>query len=426
MSDLVKIKKLNRLLPLVAIGTVADCQSILQTTNRILVKAGLKILNQKPNAVAGLNELLNLTYFSQKMESGYQLTSQEIAFYLSPILNSSGRINHSRLSIRTLLPSNFQFKSLPKLNNPYQDFAKELVQTNKDRKAMVQEVITEIDTAAKQQVQQGKAQIWLEGDWSKGLVGLIASRLESQYHLPVVVVSLQSQEGNQTDLATASLRAPEGFHIPKALKLATKNLTKFGGHPEAAGFSAQKDNLSQVKQILNQAFLNQAKKVKTEQINWLGQEFDNFLDKIQHKIEVDDFGKIERLKYQKENIFLKTLPSFNFIKQIFLLEPFGQDFPMPKLIFSLKIKSEQIRLMGKGGEHIKIEFDSDQANLNSKLELVSFNLLPSLQSKLKELIQKNQETEILFVAKVSQTVFQNTWKLQLIADELFWLKETKT
>lgn len=191
-----RLAKLNRLLPLVAIGTVADCQSIIEPTNRLLVKAGLQILQSNSHKIAGLTELMNQANLSKKIQEGYQLTSQDLGFVLSPILNSSGRISHARLSIATLLKD-------PKIFNPKQlvteniehfqesgaDLAKFLIDTNTERKAMVKDILSEVELEAKNQVESGSKIIWLEGDWNKGIIGLLASRLVNQYNLPVIVVS---------------------------------------------------------------------------------------------------------------------------------------------------------------------------------------------------------------------------------------------
>ena len=101
-----RLKKLNRLLPLVAIGTIADCQSILDSSNRILTKAGLSIINQQAHHLPGLTALLEQTGYLEKISGGYKMNSQDIAFTLSPILNSSGRITHAQISIALLLCAN--------------------------------------------------------------------------------------------------------------------------------------------------------------------------------------------------------------------------------------------------------------------------------------------------------------------------------
>ncbi len=192
----IRLTKLNRLLPLVAIGTVADCQSIIEPTNRMLVKAGIQILQSNSHKIAGLSELLNQSGLSKKIQEGYQLTSQDLGFVLSPILNSSGRISHARLSIATLLKD-------PKIDNVNQlvtenieffeksepELAKFLIDTNAERKVMVKSILGEVEQTAKDQVESGQKIIWLEGNWSKGIIGLLASRLVNQYSLPIIVVS---------------------------------------------------------------------------------------------------------------------------------------------------------------------------------------------------------------------------------------------
>jgi single-stranded-DNA-specific exonuclease len=195
-----RLAKLNRLLPLVAIGTVADCQSIIEPTNRLLVKAGLQILQSSSHKIAGLAELMQEAGLSKKIQAGYQLTSQDLGFVLSPILNSSGRISHARLSIATLLqhpqffnPNQLVIENIEHFQESGIDLAKFLIETNNARKAMVKDILGEVETEAQNQVQAGNKTIWLEGDWNKGIIGLLASRLVNQYNLPVIVVSKASE-----------------------------------------------------------------------------------------------------------------------------------------------------------------------------------------------------------------------------------------
>jgi single-stranded-DNA-specific exonuclease len=187
-----RVSNLNKLLPLVAIGTVADCQSILDQTNRLLVKSGLQILQNKKHGIVGLAELMNQTGLYKKMEAGYKLNSQDLGYTLSPILNSSGRISHARLSISTLIaesgnaliPENQEFRDLSA-----EDLAGRLIATNQERKQVVKDILHEVESEARSQYESGQKVLWLEGQWSKGIVGLLASRLVNEYNLPVVVVS---------------------------------------------------------------------------------------------------------------------------------------------------------------------------------------------------------------------------------------------
>ena len=192
-----QIKKLNRLLPLVAIGTIADCQSIIEPTNRLLVKAGLSILQRSSHNIIGLNELIDQTGLKAKIAQGYELNSMDLGFTLSPILNSSGRISHARLSITTLITNNRLTNQVnlvkenePFFNQPAKELAASLIQTNQDRKLMVKDILEEVETEAQKQFDSGAKMLWLEGNWNKGIIGLLASRLVNQYDIPVVVVSV--------------------------------------------------------------------------------------------------------------------------------------------------------------------------------------------------------------------------------------------
>lgn len=191
-----RLTKLNRLLPLVAIGTVADCQSITEPTNRLLVKAGLQILQKNTHQIEGLEQLMIQTGLIAKINSGYILTSQDLGFIISPILNSSGRISHARLSIATILAENYEdnqrysiLENQDYLNRTAFVLVSELITTNTERKQMVKDILAEVEENAKTQYDEGKKTLWLEGDWSKGIIGLLASRLVNQYNLPVIVVS---------------------------------------------------------------------------------------------------------------------------------------------------------------------------------------------------------------------------------------------
>ena len=200
-----RLTNLNRLLPLVAIGTVADCQSIIDPVNRLLVSAGIQIIQKNIHQIEGLNQLLSQSGVNEKIKQGYKITSQDLGFLLSPILNSSGRISHARLSIATMIADNDDQNNRPNcskivqenekyLNQSTSNLAKNLIQTNQDRKQMVKEILSQVNQEAKQQYDNGQQILWLEGKWNKGIIGLLASRLVNEYNLPVVVISNNDEE----------------------------------------------------------------------------------------------------------------------------------------------------------------------------------------------------------------------------------------
>ncbi|MEI6728651.1 MAG: DHHA1 domain-containing protein [bacterium] len=381
---LTNLRKLNKLLPLVAIGTVADCQSVLEPTNRLLVRSGLQILNSGHNEIQGLNDLLEQTGFNDKMSQGYKMGSQDLAFILSPILNSSGRISHAKLSISTLLD-----------NENSATLGKKLIQTNHERKELVSSILEDLDSTAETQYADGQKIIWLEGDWSKGIVGLLASRLVNRYDLPVIVVSVEE------DKASASLRAPSGFHLPKAMNAVQEIeelFEKSGGHPGAAGFTTKSKNLVKIKELMSQELGKQGQNFEVVEADYVP-------EGMQIPVELDP------LRSQKNLIWLnldEVTPTF--LKEITLLDPYGQDFPYPFIIF--KTSSFTLRWMGQEQNHTKITFNITQTATLFRVD----------EQTKKDLIQGEIEGRgIWLMAKISQNTWNGKTSLELIAEKCWVL-----
>jgi single-stranded-DNA-specific exonuclease len=165
-------KFLNQYLPLVAIATIADCQSIKDISNRILVKAGLSILNKLIK-----DEKINLKPFLNKNI----LYSTDLGFYLSPLLNSAGRIAHANLSIDFLT-------EIFTIGNSEDKLIK-LVGLNNQRKIMV----TELLLTLKIEKYKSANQIFIVNNWNKGVIGIIASRLVNEYKLPSILVAIETK-----------------------------------------------------------------------------------------------------------------------------------------------------------------------------------------------------------------------------------------
>ena len=347
-----KIPKLNKLLPFVAIGTIADAQSVLEPTNRLLIKSGIQILNQT-KLYYGLENLINNLGYREKINQGFSLDSQDLAFTLSPILNASGRISHAKLSIQTLLN-----------NNPEkQNLSIELIQTNTDRKAVVKDYTEQIDNLVLDQINSGSKFIWLTGEWNKGVVGLVASRIQNQTNLPVAVVSISDDE------STGSFRAPNGYNLPDILNGCSELLIKFGGHPQAAGFTLKTINIESLKLSLAIAFEN----------------FDT------KKLEKDpNQGRLIKLE-----LFEVTT---NLIKDLFLLDPFSIDFPSPILSIRAKEVLASTKKEMSGGKHFKI-------NIND-IDYLFFNLDTKISSEL-EKAGNSEFSELQF------SLGKNFWKGKL-------------
>ncbi len=348
-----KITKLNKLLPFVAIGTVADCQSVLEPTNRLLIKSGLQVLN-KSKLYDGLENLISNLDFRAKINFGYALDSQDLGYVLSPILNASGRISHAELSIKTLIGAD-------------EKNATDLIDINTQRKNIVKSYMEEINLEVLNQVKLKQKFIFLMGSWNKGIVGLLASRIQNQTGLPVAIVSLDETE------ATGSFRAPESYNLPLILAECDQFLKKFGGHPQAAGFTLDLKNLEVFKEKLY-----------------------SVIDQINIKdIPVDpNFKKIIKLNYNEVNSTL--------IKSILSLDPFGQDFPSPIVTIAQNEMKDMKFVEMSGGKHLKTKIND--------VDVAFFNLNDEVRS----IINNNRTGNANFQFSVGKNFWNKQYTYQLI------------
>jgi single-stranded-DNA-specific exonuclease len=207
------------LLDLVAIGTVADCQS-LTDENRILVSFGLKVL--KKTRWPGVKALLATAGLTRNNFDTFTL-----GFILAPRINAAGRIKHGLTAFKLLVTDDPDEAKI---------LAIELNQLNQHRQLLTEQVLSE----AKAQIEltsDKKVLLAVGKDWPKGVVGLVAGKLAEQYNRPVLAIS--TVEG----LATGSARSTPDFDIVAALSTAKDLLQKYGGHTQAAGFTLNENNL---------------------------------------------------------------------------------------------------------------------------------------------------------------------------------------
>ena len=365
----IDLKKFEWLLPVVAIGTIADCQSIIDSQNRVLVKVALNILNTYPRNVPGLQSLLQTTGLLDKIDNGYVVNSQDFAFTFSPILNSSGRLTHAQLSIDVLVKDEI-------------GQAKELTQINEDRKLMVKETVASLDQQAADQIIQGKEYIWLEGPWSKGLIGLLASRIQDAHQVPTAVLSVFPDE----EKVTASLRAPEGYHWPNILDNVGEGLLDgYGGHPQAAGFKTSPDRLQKIREDVEKHIVHP----------------ENTQQKLWSHAEVPE--SLEGLKYRQDTVILQRTPTMEELAGVWNLGPFGQDFPFPKILFPLKPGS--IRWLSEN-KHVKLSVDG--------IQLLWFNLT----TENRDVIRSWEAGEQAWVlGKATQNAWRGVLRSECIIDK---------
>ena len=218
--------KLDSLLPLVALGTVADVVR-LDTNNRRLVAQGLRRVRAGAMP-AGLAAL-----FTAAGRKSAVATTFDFGFALGPRINAAGRLSDMTLGIECLLT-----------DDPARagELARTLDSINRERRVIEGGMRDQAMQIAESLFGEGQAAppaiCVFDPDFHEGVVGIVASRIKDKLHRPAFVFAASQAPGKAHELK-GSGRSIAGFHLRDALDLVAKRhpgvLLRFGGHAMAAG-----------------------------------------------------------------------------------------------------------------------------------------------------------------------------------------------
>jgi single-stranded-DNA-specific exonuclease len=235
--------KLDALLPLVALGTVADVVK-LDTNNRRLVAQGLKRVRAQA-LPAGLAAL-----FVAASREAKTATTFDFGFALGPRINAAGRLSDMTLGIECLL-TNDAGRAL--------ELAKMLDAINRERRDiegnMREQALAVAESLFEDALEAPPAICVFDPDFHEGVVGIVASRIKDKFHRPSFVFASSGATGHAHELKGSGRSIP-GFHLRDALDLVAKRypgvLLRFGGHAMAAGCTINVDQLDNFEQGLNE------------------------------------------------------------------------------------------------------------------------------------------------------------------------------
>ncbi|WP_296511035.1 single-stranded-DNA-specific exonuclease RecJ [Rhodoferax sp.] len=218
--------KLDVLLPLVALGTVADVVK-LDANNRRLVAQGLK----RVRALAMPAGLASL--FIASGRKAEVATTFDFGFALGPRINAAGRLSDMTLGIECLLTDD------PARGD---ELAKMLDSINRERREIEGDMREQAFAIAESLFDEGDepppAICVFDPDFHEGVVGIVASRIKDKLHRPTFVFAASAAEGKEHELKGSGRSIP-GFHLRDALDLVAKRypdvILRFGGHAMAAG-----------------------------------------------------------------------------------------------------------------------------------------------------------------------------------------------
>ena len=223
------VADLDYLLENVAIATVADVMDLTEE-NRILVKQGLEMLKRTSNL--GLRALIQCIGLEGKKIQAYH-----IGFILAPCLNASGKLDTAKRALALLRA---------KTEREADMLAGDLKALNESRRDMTDRVVDEAMAKVEQtDIRGDKVLVIYLPDCHESLAGLVAGRVRENYYRPVFVLT-DSEDG-----VKGSGRSIESYSMYEELTGCGDLLTKFGGHPMAAGLSIDKENVEKFKRRLN-------------------------------------------------------------------------------------------------------------------------------------------------------------------------------
>lgn len=223
------VADLDYLLENVAIATVADVMDLTEE-NRILVKQGLEMLKRTSNP--GLRALIQCIGLEGKKIQAYH-----IGFILAPCLNASGKLDTAKRALALLRA---------KTGREADMLAGDLKALNESRRDMTDRVVDEAMAKVEQtDIRGDKVLVIYLPDCHESLAGLVAGRVRENYYRPVFVLT-DSEDG-----VKGSGRSIESYSMYEELTGCGDLLTKFGGHPMAAGLSLDKENVEKFKRRLN-------------------------------------------------------------------------------------------------------------------------------------------------------------------------------
>lgn len=214
----------------VAFATVGDVME-LTGENRILVKLGLEAVHTTRNA--GLLALIRQNNLEPK-----QVKAWHFGFVLGPCINASGRLDTAVRSLQLLLEPSLEKAS---------QVAKELVELNDRRKSLTLEGIEDAKQAIEAQgLSRDKVLVIYLPECHESLAGIIAGRIREMYHKPVFVLT-NAEDGG----VKGSGRSIEAYSMYEEMTKCSHLMTRYGGHPMAAGLSMDKENVVRFREELN-------------------------------------------------------------------------------------------------------------------------------------------------------------------------------
>lgn len=336
---------LKRYLDLVALGTISDMGSLLDTENRILVRYGLRQLRKGKRM--GLSKLFSICDVDLN-----DLSTFTIASKIAPRLNSLGRIDDPRKGVQMLLVKNAELA---------EKMALELDLNNIERQKIERTMSLDVDSTLHEnpKILQDRAIVMVSDKWHPGVIAIISTRISKQYNRPTVMIAVDKGIGK------GSVRSIREFPLLSTLKECSDILLNFGGHDFAAGLTLKEENIEEFKKRFVAAANRQLKEAD-----------------VMNKLPLDSEINFSDL-------------SFDFMESVKLLEPYGNENPQP-ILFCDAFQTWPPKVIGKS--HLKLYLEQGERLLEG-VALGKAAHSPQLR-------KKNLKLRIAFTPQINKSSIQ--------------------
>lgn len=299
----------NILLEYAAIATIADMME-LKDENRIIVKEGLKLLNNSSSP--GLNAIKTVNGLEGKNISTYH-----IGFVIGPCFNAAGRIETAATAYDLLMCENEQ---------EAQTLAFKLKELNEERKQMTEEATeSALLLLADKEYENDRVIVLTLKDCHESIVGIVAGRIKEKICKPVIVFS-EVENG----MVKGSGRSIAAYNMFDELLKFSDLFERFGGHAMAAGITMKQENVELLRHGLNEQCMLTEK---------------DFVSKVSIDAEVI-------FRHMNEDV----------IRNLFLLEPCGLGNVKPLFVVR-HANIRAARILGKNQNVLRLTLVDGEGNV---------------------------------------------------------------
>ena len=304
---------------LACVATIADLVP-LTDENRLIVQFGLKRINERRNL--GLSILFDTLDLKN-------VVSSDIAYKVAPRINAAGRMGDAYRAFELLTITDV---------GRLKQIVDEIERDNTDRKQMCDEMFDEaVGDLAYEDLVHNRAVVLSHPSWEKGITGILAARLASEYNRPAFIMVKSGD-----DVYKGTCRGIEGVNVHELLISCKDYLVEFGGHAQAAGFSIKYDRIEDFKKAVNEYLTDFPDEL--------------FLPKARYDMEIE----VNDVKY-------------DFVESLDLLEPTGNGNAKP--LFRLDVDALKVAACKNNKSHISVTLDTGFQMFAFNYSKLSYQLL---------------------------------------------------